>query len=173
MNNNILKIQTIFFSFPKKKTFLNIGIKNGASYQTTLRVFILKTKRFSVYAGCFNTFLVGIFHSCWVRKLARLLYIFLLKLKYTHFYSYILLNRHIYLFFARIYIRRANSLVWALLLSLRKSYPERVWLSWKTTVATTKNTIRYNKYRKKKSTFIFQNNTFEKLVTNWKKMSAK
>ena len=36
MSNNILKIQNdLFFLSQKKKTFLKIGMKNGASYQTT------------------------------------------------------------------------------------------------------------------------------------------
>ena len=35
------KFKTIYFFFPKKKTFLKIGMKNGESYQTTFN--ILKT----------------------------------------------------------------------------------------------------------------------------------
>ena len=35
MNNNILKIQNDLFFLSQEKTFLKIGMKNDASYQTT------------------------------------------------------------------------------------------------------------------------------------------
>ena len=58
LNNNILKIQNdLFFLSQKKKTFLKIGIKNGASYQTTTLNRIFRRNSFFLILVFFDFFL--------------------------------------------------------------------------------------------------------------------